>query len=92
MVKSKDIKLGDFIKINQGDRIPADVIIIFSADEVLIKTDQLDGETDLKKRKALRYTNTNNKFMSINGKVNYDFPSKNLYEFKGKNVLKHRSI
>ena len=45
-VKSKDLRLGDIVRIEGGDRVPADMIILYTSDEqgtCFIKTDQLDG-------------------------------------------------
>lgn len=39
------------------DRVPADLFLLMSTNEsVYIKTDQIDGETDLKVRKAFSKT------------------------------------
>ena len=64
-IKSKDLKVGDLLKIKQNDRIPADCIILQSSNnQIFIKTDQLDGETDWKLRKPVKliqqiYSNIN---------------------------------
>lgn len=45
--------------INSGDRIPADLLTLYSDNEqgtLFLKTDQLDGETDWKLRKAIKAT------------------------------------
>ena len=45
--------------IKSGDRIPADMITLYSDDDqgtLFLKTDQLDGETDWKLRKAVKNT------------------------------------
>ena len=45
--------------INAGDRVPADLLTLYSDNEqgtLFIKTDQLDGETDWKLRKAVKMT------------------------------------
>ena len=55
-IASKDIKVGHIIKITQGQRVPADLILFKTTERsgnVFIKTDQLDGETDWKLRKAI---------------------------------------
>jgi phospholipid-translocating ATPase len=51
--------VGDIIKINQNDRVPADVVLLYTTEKsgsVFIRTDQLDGETDWKLRKAVTMT------------------------------------
>ena len=45
-VKSKDLIVGDIVKIVGGDRIPADMITLYSdggQGTLFLKTDQLDG-------------------------------------------------
>jgi phospholipid-translocating ATPase len=52
---SKSIKVGDILKIHQNSRFPADCILLYTTERqgtVFIRTDQLDGETDWKLRKA----------------------------------------
>ena len=58
-IKSKDMKVGDIIKVKQNQRVPADLILFHTTEKtgsVFIKTDQLDGETDWKLRKAIPHT------------------------------------
>lgn len=58
-IASSDIKVGMIIKINQKQRVPADLILFKTTENsgnVFIKTDQLDGETDWKLRKAIPFT------------------------------------
>lgn len=47
------------VVVKSGNRIPADMITLHSDDEqgtLFLKTDQLDGETDWKLRKAVKMT------------------------------------
>lgn len=58
-IPSCDIKVGDIIEITANQRVPADCLLLSCSDPqgtVFIRTDQLDGETDWKLRKAIRYT------------------------------------
>ena len=58
-ILSKDIKVGNIIEIKSNQRIPADCVILNTSEEdgtVFIRTDQLDGETDWKLRKAIKFT------------------------------------
>jgi phospholipid-translocating ATPase len=51
--------VGDVVKIEGGDRVPADMITLYSENDqgtLFLKTDQLDGETDWKLRKAVKMT------------------------------------
>lgn len=45
-IKSKDLKVGDIVKVEGGARIPADMIALYSDGDqgtFFLKTDQLDG-------------------------------------------------
>ena len=58
-MKSKDLKVGDIVVLKKNDRIPADMLTLYSDNELgtlFLKTDQLDGETDWKLRKAIKKT------------------------------------
>lgn len=55
-ITSKQIKVGNIIKVTHSQRVPADMILIKSSDKsggVFVKTDQLDGETDWKFRESI---------------------------------------
>lgn len=56
---SSGLVVGDIIKINQNERVPADCVLLYTTEKtgsIFIRTDQLDGETDWKLRKAIGYT------------------------------------
>lgn len=58
-VQSKDVQVGDIIKINLGEEIRADVILFSSSiaeGQAFIDTCNLDGETNLKNRKGIEKT------------------------------------
>jgi phospholipid-translocating ATPase len=60
-MESKDLVVGDIVEVKGKERIPADMIMLYSEDDqgtVFLKTDQLDGETDWKLRKAVKLTQT----------------------------------
>ena len=53
------LRVGDIIKIYQNERVPADLVLLQTTEKqgtVFIRTDQLDGETDWKLRKAISIT------------------------------------
>jgi phospholipid-translocating ATPase len=53
----KNVQVGDFVRIYNDDQIPADVIILSTSDPdgaCYVETKNLDGETNLKVRQALR--------------------------------------
>lgn len=55
-VPSSDLRVGDLVFVNAGERVPADMILLRTSDQsgsVFIRTDQLDGETDWKLRRAV---------------------------------------
>ena len=58
-IKNKSIKVGDIIKLNKGDRIPADIMLLHTDDSnhiCYVQTDQIDGEIDWKIKEPLQYT------------------------------------
>ena len=61
------------LEIKSNQRIPADMVVLNTSEDdgtVFIRTDQLDGETDWKLRKALTFTQQylkNNKEYSLLG-------------------------
>ena len=58
--RAQNIRVGDIIKVNQNEAFPADCVLLHTTEKsgaVFIRTDQLDGETDWKLRKAVGLTN-----------------------------------
>jgi phospholipid-translocating ATPase len=56
LVPSSSIRVGDLIKLEKNQRVPADVVLLHTSDSsgtCFIRTDQLDGETDWKLRVAV---------------------------------------
>jgi len=56
---SQNLKVGHIVKVHQNERVPADLILLYTTEKtgsVFIRTDQLDGETDWKLRKAVPVT------------------------------------
>ena len=88
-IKSEKIKVGDLIEVHAKERIPADLVILSTSEptgSIFIKTDQLDGETDWKVRRAIRSTHSllfNNKFSRIQGNINYAPACDDIYDFLG---------
>ena len=59
MKTSATLTVGDIVKVNQNERFPADCLLLYTTEKtgsVFIRTDQLDGETDWKLRKAVAAT------------------------------------
>ena len=97
---SKDLKVGDILKLEKGQRVPADAVLLKSVasentvqddqgdGEAFIRTDQLDGETDWKLRVAppLSQSLELTKFSQLS--ISAGKPSKKVNEFLG--TLTHR--
>lgn len=57
--EARNIKVGDLIVLNPNERAPADLLLLWTSDpsgSLFIRTDQLDGETDWKRRRPLTST------------------------------------
>ena len=55
---SQNLKVGQLLKVHQNERIPADMALLFTTEKngtVFNRTDQLDGETDWKLRRAIAF-------------------------------------
>lgn len=84
--KSGNLAAGMIVQINQNERVPADVLILKTLDpegHVFIRTDQLDGETDWKLRKAASLTQNAADLTQVEGTVSVELPHTNIYSFKG---------
>lgn len=93
LIASKNLRVGDLVKIHKGTRIPADIVLLQSSDkegngEAFIKTDQLDGETDWKLRIATNLTQhmTNITDLINNISLIIGNPTKSIHNFNGKLV------
>jgi len=86
-VESQHIKVGDIIRLDKGQRAPADFILLKSEDnsgDIFIRTDQLDGETDWKRRSAPAETQNCAIDCLSNIGAEIERPSKEIYSFTGK--------
>lgn len=87
----KDVAIGDFIRIRVNEEVPADVILISTSDiegNCYIETKNLDGETNLKLKTALKCGGSGNiKHSQDLGNTKFwvecDAPNSLLYTFKG---------
>jgi phospholipid-translocating ATPase len=89
-VRAAKIRVGDMVVINAKERIPADLVILSTSEpsgSIFIKTDQLDGETDWKVRRAVRCTHqvlSGNMFANVqDAYINYAPACDDIYEFIG---------
>lgn len=85
----KNLVVGDFVRIYNDDELPADIIILATSDpdgSCYVETKNLDGETNLKVRSALRCGRTlkhardceRAQFM-----IDSEPPQPNLYKYNG---------
>ncbi|KAL9933492.1 hypothetical protein V8E36_007668 [Tilletia maclaganii] len=91
----KKLEVGDIVLLREDDQVPADIVILNSSDpdgNAYIETKNLDGETNLKVRKALKAT------MGIQSEedvehaqfvIDSEPPHANLYAYNG--LLKYSS-
>jgi len=88
-IPSAKMRVGDIIKVRQGERIPADLILLYTTDKngtIFIKTDQLDGETDWKLRKAITLTQNTHpceQIINLDGYIVANPPNDQIYDFMG---------
>ncbi|KAF5285620.1 hypothetical protein FQR65_LT13101 [Abscondita terminalis] len=86
------VVVGDIVKVQNNDFFPADLVVLSSSEPQgmsFIETANLDGETNLKVRRALPCTSqltTKDQLLDLKGTVECEPPNRHLYEFNG--VLK----
>ncbi|PPS07619.1 hypothetical protein GOBAR_AA13025 [Gossypium barbadense] len=94
----KKLQVGDIIRVKQDGFFPADMLLLAStnADGVCyIETANLDGETNLKIRKALERTwdyVTPEKACEFKGEVQCEQPNNSLYTFTGNLVIDNQTL
>ena len=87
LVPSKNLEVGDLVKVHKDTRIPADMILLQSSEstgESFIKTDQLDGETDWKLRIACPLTQNLALEELDHVMITAGAPDKSIHSFVGK--------
>ncbi|XP_020973107.1 phospholipid-transporting ATPase 3 [Arachis ipaensis] len=94
----KALQVGDIVKVKQDEFFPADLLFMAStnADGVCyIETANLDGETNLKIRKALEKTwdyLTPPKASEFKGEIQCEQPNNSLYTFTGNLILDNQTL
>jgi len=83
--------VGDLIKVSANQRVPADLILLYTTDKtgsVFIRTDQLDGETDWKLRQPVNLIQS--QVQNLHEIVNFreatvycEKATANIYDFAG---------
>ena len=88
--KASELLVGDIIELSKDGRVPADIIVLKTFNEAndnqaFIRTDQLDGETDWKLRKAPGLTQGMSEIQLFTSDtfVECEPPSKLIYNFQG---------
>ncbi|KAF9187860.1 hypothetical protein BGZ50_001716 [Haplosporangium sp. Z 11] len=89
-IKWRNLAVGDIVRVDQNDWVPADLILLHSAGHegsCYVETAALDGETNLKQRQSLRVTNdsirTPEDIASFRGCAHTEQPNQDLYNFEG---------
>eukprot|EP00256_Glycine_max_P058155 XP_014626219.1 phospholipid-transporting ATPase 3 isoform X3 [Glycine max] len=94
----KKLQVGDLVKVKQDAFFPADLLFLAStnADGVCyIETANLDGETNLKIRKALEKTwdyVTPEKASEFKGEIQCEQPNNSLYTFTGNLITQKQTL
>jgi len=88
--KWKDLRVGNIIKVEENQYLPADILLLYSAGRkgaCFIETKNLDGETNLKPKQAhrdiLQNYDTEEKIAKANDGFKYEKPNDYLYKFVG---------
>ncbi|KAI4204927.1 MAG: hypothetical protein LQ350_000779 [Teloschistes chrysophthalmus] len=85
----KSVQVGDFVRLYNGDQIPADVVVLATSDpdgQCYVETKNLDGETNLKVRKGLhcgRQMKHAKDCERASFMIESEPPNPNLYQFSG---------
>ncbi|MBN3321692.1 AT8A2 ATPase, partial [Atractosteus spatula] len=85
----KQVAVGDFVKVTNGQHFPADMVIVSSSEPqamCYIETSNLDGETNLKIRQGLPLTaaiQSSEDLMNLAGRLECEGPNGHLYDFTG---------
>ena len=88
IVLSKDFQVGDIIILKRNEEAPADFILLCTSEKngtCSIETSNLDGETYLKERAAVKYTQEigASNISGFHGIVTCQAPNISINEFKG---------
>jgi len=93
-IPSSKIKVGHIIMVHTNQRVPADMVLLRTTENngaSFIRTDQLDGETDWKLRRAVSFSQNLEKdedILSLGASVYAEMPKKDIYKFFGTISLK----
>jgi len=88
-VPARDLRVGDIIVLHANQRIPSDCVLLRTSDKqgtCFIRTDQLDGETDWKIRRAVLATQKlphAGMIFRLHAELNVEAPKLDIYDFAG---------
>ncbi|XP_010272160.1 PREDICTED: phospholipid-transporting ATPase 3-like [Nelumbo nucifera] len=94
----KKLQVGDIVRVKQDGFFPADLLFLASTNPdgvCYIETANLDGETNLKIRKALERTwdyLTADKASEFKGEVQCEQPNNSLYTFTGNLMVEKQTL
>ncbi|XP_035282021.1 probable phospholipid-transporting ATPase IA isoform X1 [Anguilla anguilla] len=89
IVHWEKVEVGDIIRVNGREYVPADTIILSSSEPqamCYIETSNLDGETNLKIRQGLQVTAEErdvDRLSRLAGRMECENPNRHLYDFVG---------
>ncbi|KAJ0111045.1 hypothetical protein Patl1_02754 [Pistacia atlantica] len=87
--KWKNLRVGDIVKIHKDEYFPADLLLLSSSNEdgiCYVETMSLDGETNLKLKRALEVTYSlrdEKSLQNFTAMVKCEDPNEHLYSFVG---------
>jgi phospholipid-transporting ATPase len=81
----RDVKIGDVLKVQENEAIPADLIILKTEKDNIcyVETKNLDGETNLKHKAAPLETIELAESLYKNITIESELPSDKIYSFRG---------
>lgn len=94
----KKVQVGDIVRVKQDGFFPADLLFLAGTNPdgvCYIETANLDGETNLKIRKALEKTwdyLTPEKAAEFKGEVQCEEPNNSLYTFTGNLIIENQTL
>eukprot|EP00735_Rhodelphis_limneticus_P014383 TRINITY_DN8402_c0_g1::TRINITY_DN8402_c0_g1_i1::g.29116::m.29116 TRINITY_DN8402_c0_g1::TRINITY_DN8402_c0_g1_i1::g.29116 ORF type:complete len:1121 (+),score=215.28,sp/A1A4J6/ATP9B_BOVIN/52.83/0.0,E1-E2_ATPase/PF00122.15/5.1e-22,Hydrolase/PF00702.21/3.3e+03,Hydrolase/PF00702.21/2.8e-14,HAD/PF12710.2/7.5e-13,Hydrolase_like2/PF13246.1/7.5e-08,Hydrolase_like2/PF13246.1/9.4e+03,Hydrolase_like2/PF13246.1/2.7e+03,Hydrolase_3/PF08282.7/0.0051 TRINITY_DN8402_c0_g1_i1:92-3454(+) len=88
-IPSSDMQVGHIIQLHSNQRVPADMLLVRTSEKsggIYIRTDQLDGETDWKLRRAVtlcQKLHADTDLFTCGAHIVADPPKKEIYDFVG---------